>query len=103
MFETNTNEASEYLSQYFSLKIALITLAYTRVAILLWTRLRSVYIPKPWRYVVSSALLYGLNLHPITMNTFIKNKPFGKTLDNLASRMEPAAQWQFLTSYYQYR
>ncbi|MDU3048525.1 MAG: phosphoethanolamine transferase CptA [Escherichia coli] len=29
MFETNTNEASEYLSQYFSLKIVLIALAYT--------------------------------------------------------------------------
>ncbi|MBS2138191.1 hypothetical protein KCA24_05370, partial [Escherichia coli] len=42
-------------------------------------------------------------LHPIAMNTFIKNKPFEKTLDNLASRMEPAAPWQFLTGYYQYR
>ncbi len=49
------------------------------------------------------ALLYGLILHPIAMNTFIKNKPFEKTLDNLASRMEPAAPWQFLTGYYQYR
>lgn len=39
MFETNTNEASEYLSQYFSLKIVLIALAYTAVAVLLWTRL----------------------------------------------------------------
>ncbi|MBF3329360.1 hypothetical protein HKW68_41890, partial [Pseudomonas aeruginosa] len=67
------------------------------------TRLRPVYIPKPWRYVVSFALLYGLILHPIAMNTFIKNKPFEKTLDNLASRMEPAAPWQFLTGYYQYR
>ncbi|EPA7739532.1 phosphoethanolamine transferase CptA, partial [Shigella flexneri] len=56
-----------------------------------------------WRYVVSFALLYGLILHPIAMNTFIKNKPFEKTLDNLASRMEPAAPWQFLTGYYQYR
>lgn len=82
MFETNTNEASEYLSQYFSLKIVLIALAYTAVAVLLWTRLRPVYIPKPWRYVVSFALLYGLILHPIAMNTFIKNKPFEKTLDN---------------------
>lgn len=29
MFETNANEASEYLSQYFSLKIVLIALAYS--------------------------------------------------------------------------
>ncbi|MBJ9324949.1 phosphoethanolamine transferase CptA [Citrobacter freundii] len=103
MFETNANEASEYLSQYFSLKIVLIALAYTAVAILLWTRLRPVHIPSPWRYLVSFALLYGLVLHPITVNTFIKHKPFEKTLNSLASRMEPAAPWQFISGYYQYR
>lgn len=103
MFETNANEASEYLSQYFSLKIVLVALAYTAAAILLWTRLRPVYIPSPWRYLVSFALLYGLILHPIAMNTFIKHKSMEKTLDSLASRMEPAAPWQFITGYYQYR
>nr|HBK6104345.1 phosphoethanolamine transferase CptA [Citrobacter freundii] len=103
MFETNANEASEYLSQYFSLKIVLIALAYTAVAILLWTRLRPVHIPSPWRYLVSFALLYGLILHPMTVNTFIKHKPFEKTLNGLASRMEPAAPWQFISGYYQYR
>lgn len=103
MFETNANEASEYLSQYFSLKIVLVALAYTVAAILLWTRLRPVYIPSPWRYLVSFALLYGLILHPIAMNTFIKHKSMEKTLDSLASRMEPAAPWQFITGYYQYR
>jgi heptose-I-phosphate ethanolaminephosphotransferase len=103
MFETNANEASEYLSQYFSLKIVLIALAYTAMAILLWTRLRPVHIPSPWRYLVSFALLYGLILHPITVNTLIKHKPFEKTLDGLASRMEPAAPWQFISGYYQYR
>lgn len=103
MFETNANEASEYLSQYFSLKIVLIALAYTAVAILLWTRLRPVHIPSPWRYLVSFALLYGLILHPMAVNTFIKRKPFEKTLDGLASRMEPAAPWQFISGYYQYR
>uniref|UniRef100_UPI00301BB001 phosphoethanolamine transferase domain-containing protein n=1 Tax=Escherichia coli TaxID=562 RepID=UPI00301BB001 len=103
MFETNANEASEYLSQYFSLKIVLIALAYTAMAILLWTRLRPVHIPSPWRYLVSFALLYGLILHPMTVNTFIKHKLFEKTLDGLASRMEPAAPWQFISGYYQYR
>ena len=103
MFETNANEASEYLSQYFNLKIVFIALAYTAVAILLWTRLRPVHIPSPWRYLVSFALLYGLILHPMTVNTFIKHKPFEQTLNGLAARMEPAAPWQFISGYYQYR
>ncbi|HAK5377182.1 TPA: phosphoethanolamine transferase CptA [Salmonella enterica] len=103
MFETNTSEASEYLSQYLSLNIVLVTLAYTAVAALLWTRLRPVYIPAPWHYVISFALLYGLILHPFVINTFIKKEPFEETSGHLASRMEPAAPWQFLTGYYQYR
>ena len=103
MFESNANEASEYLSQYFSLKIILVALVYTAVAIFLWTRLRPVYIPSPWRWLVSFALLYGLVLHPIVMNTVIHQKPLEKAINGLASRMEPAAPWQFISGYYQYR
>ncbi|MFO6425559.1 hypothetical protein ACLBOM_00235 [Escherichia coli] len=76
----------------------LIALAYTAMAVLLWTHLSPGLYSRS-RGVVSFALLYGLILHPIAMNTFIKNKPFEKTLDNLASRMEPAAPWQFLARY----
>ena len=103
MFESNANEASEYLSQYFSLKIILVALAYTAAAIFLWTRLRPIYVPSPWRWLVPFALLYGLILHPIVVNSVINHKPFEKTLDGLASRMEPAAPWQFISGYYQYR
>jgi Predicted membrane-associated, metal-dependent hydrolase len=103
MFESNANEASEYLSQYFSLKIILTAIAYTAVAIFLWTRLKPVYIPTPWRWLVSFALLYGLILNPIVSGTLIGGKPLEKTLNGMASRMEPAAPWQFVTGYYQYR
>ncbi|STE89447.1 inner membrane protein [Escherichia coli] len=105
MFETNTNEASEYLSQYFSLKIVLIAPGlYGNGSSAVDTSAPRSNIPKPWRYIVSFALLYGLILHPIAMNTFIKNKPFEKTLDNLALRVWSLPHpWQFLTGYYQYR
>lgn len=103
MFETNANEASEYLSQYFTLKIVLVALAYTAVAILLWTRLRPVYIPSPWRWLVSFALLYGLVLNPFVISSVIKDNPVEKTFSGLTSRMEPAAPWQFVIGYYQYR
>lgn len=96
MFETNANEASEYLSQYFSLKIVLVALAYTVAAILLWTRLRPVYIPSPRRYLVSFALLYGLILHPIAMNTFIKHKSMEKTLDNWRHEWNPPRRGNLL-------
>lgn len=103
MFESNANEASEYLSQYFSLKIVLTAVAYTAVAIFLWSRLKPVYIPHAGRWIVSFALLYGLILNPIVLGSVIGNKPLEKTLNGMASRMEPAAPWQFITGYYQYR
>lgn len=103
MFETNANEASEYLSQYFSLKMIAVVVVYTLIALFLWGRLRPVYLPKIWRWGVSFGLLYGLIINPIVVDTGINHKPLDSTLNNLASRMEPAAPWQFVTGYYQYR
>ena len=60
MFESNASEASEFLSQYFSLKLVLVALGYTAGAIFLWTRLRPVTVPTPWRWLVCIAILYGL-------------------------------------------
>lgn len=103
MFETNASEASEYLSQYFSLKLLLITLAYTLVAILLWTRLRPVYIPNPWRWLVSFAILFGLVLNPVGKQWLIKKRSIADSFSSISSRIEPAAPWQFIIAYTQYR
>lgn len=81
LFESNTNEASEYVSQYFSFKLLAVLVLYTAVAIFLWTRLRPVYIPGRWRQLVPFALLYGLILNPLITSS----------ASHLASRMEPAA------------
>lgn len=103
LFESNTSEASEYLSQYLSLKVILTAVLYTAAAIFLWSRLRPIYVSRPWRWLISFALLFGLILNPIISGTLIKHKPLDKTLNALASRMEPAAPWQFITAYTQYR
>ncbi|XTZ38555.1 phosphoethanolamine transferase CptA [Salmonella enterica] len=103
MFETNANEASEFLGQYFSLKLILIALAYTAGAVFLWTRLRPVYIPSPWRWLVSLALLYGLVIHPVARNMVIYKQDFVKASSGLMSRLEPAAPWQIIMGYTQYR
>ena len=46
MFESNTAEASEYFSQYFNPWMTLGLVLYSLVAILLWRRLRPVYLPR---------------------------------------------------------
>lgn len=103
LFESNANEASEYLNQYFSIKLLLILLGYTVAAIALWTRLRPVYLPSYWRFILPIALLYGLIIHPLGNNMLVKKANFREAFDHLASRMEPAAPWQILMSYTKYR
>ncbi|WP_202302550.1 phosphoethanolamine transferase CptA [Dryocola clanedunensis] len=103
MFETNASEASEFISQYFSLKLLLVALAYTAVVIFLWTRLRPVYIPKPWRWLVSFAILYGLILQPIGKEMLFKKRDFGDSVAKLSTRLEPAAPWQLIVAYTEYR
>lgn len=99
MFESNTSEAGEYVSQYFSVKLLAILLVYTVAAILLWTRVRPLYVPSPWRYAVAFAILYGLILHPLVREP----RNLSGAIARLSSHLEPAAPWQMLTSYTQYR
>jgi len=103
MFETNANEAGEYLSQYFSFKLLFILLAYTAGAIFLWFRLRPVYLSWPWRYGVCTLVLGGLIIYPLANNILIKHRSPTDALSSLGSRMEPAAPWQIVNGYAQYR
>ncbi|WP_312926772.1 phosphoethanolamine transferase CptA [Pseudescherichia sp.] len=103
MFESNTSEASEFLSQYFSLKLVLVALGYTAVAIFLWTRLRPVTVPKPWRWLVCVAIFYGLIVNPIAHKVLFQKKSVKRALISLSGRLEPAAPWQFVSGYVEYR
>ena len=103
MFESNKNEASEYIGQYFSLKLVLVTLIYTAVAIFLWTRLRPVYVSKPWNWVFTGIIFYALIGNSLVNNVLIKKKDFYSSIVSASSRFEPAAPWQFVVSYVQYR
>ncbi|WP_031523360.1 phosphoethanolamine transferase CptA [Siccibacter colletis] len=103
MFESNAGEAGEYFSQYFSMKLLLILLAYTAGAILLWTRLRPVTLSAPWRYGISALVLVGLIVYPLACDLLIKHRTPAKAVSSLTSRMEPAAPWQMIIGYTQYR
>jgi heptose-I-phosphate ethanolaminephosphotransferase len=103
MFESNAGEAGEYFSQYFSMKLLLILLAYTAGAIVLWTRLRPVTLSAPWRYGISALVLVGLIAYPLACDLLIKHRTPAKAVSSLTSRMEPAAPWQMIIGYTQYR
>lgn len=103
MFESNTAEAGEYFSQYFSLWLCLALLAYTVVAVVLWKRIRPVSMPAYAR-VPLAVLLVVLNLfYPFYKQMVTQERTFAQAVEKVQSRMEPAVPWQLVVGYVQYR
>ncbi|QJP11432.1 phosphoethanolamine transferase CptA [Pseudomonas multiresinivorans] len=103
MFESNTAEAGEYFSQYFSLWLCLALLAYTVVAVVLWKRIRPISMPAYAR-VPLAVLLVVLNLfYPFYKQMVTQERTFAQAVEKVQSRMEPAVPWQLVVGYVQYR
>ncbi|MBD9676816.1 phosphoethanolamine transferase CptA [Pseudomonas sp. PDM18] len=103
MFESNTAEAGEYFSQYFSLWLCLALLAYSVVAVVLWKRIRPISMPAYAR-VPLAVLLVVLNLfYPFYKQMVTQERTFAQALEKVQSRMEPAVPWQLVVGYVQYR
>lgn len=103
MFESNTAEAGEYFSQYFSTWLCLALLLYTAVAVLLWRRVRPLRMPAPAR-VALAVLLVAANLaYPFYKQMVSQERSFAQALEKVQQRMEPAVPWQLVVGYAQYR
>ncbi|MDH1007785.1 phosphoethanolamine transferase CptA [Pseudomonas nicosulfuronedens] len=103
MFESNTAEAGEYFSQYFSLWLCLALLAYTVVAVVLWKRIRPINMPAYAR-IPLAVLLVVLNLfYPFYKQMVTQERTFAQAVEKVQSRMEPAVPWQLVVGYVQYR
>ncbi|MEY0290874.1 MULTISPECIES: phosphoethanolamine transferase CptA [Providencia] len=103
MFETNTNEAGEFLKQYFSFKVLGVILAYTVVAIFLWTRLKPVTLPKPGRIGISLLILVILFGIPYYNKGIKQDRPMANVASYLNSKLAYAAPWQFVSGYFLYK
>ncbi|HEM8181656.1 MULTISPECIES: phosphoethanolamine transferase CptA [unclassified Providencia] len=103
MFETNTNEAGEFLKQYFSFKVLGVILAYTVVAIFLWTRLKPVTLPKSGRIGISLLILVILFGIPYYNKGIKQDRPMANVASYLNSKLAYAAPWQFVSGYFLYK
>lgn len=103
MFETNTNEAGEFLKQYFSFKVLGVILAYTVVAIFLWTRLKPVTLPKSGRIGISLLILVILFGIPYYNKGIKQERPMANVASYLNSKLAYAAPWQFVSGYFLYK
>ncbi|MDF9616227.1 phosphoethanolamine transferase CptA [Pseudomonas entomophila] len=103
MFESNTAEASEYFSQYFSVTLCLALLLYTVVAVLLWRRIRPVTLPLHTRLPLVVVLLAAILVYPFYKQMVTQERSFADAREKVEQRMEPAVPWQLVVGYRQYR
>lgn len=102
LFESNVAEGSEYLAQYFAWWMVPVFLAYAAGAVLLWTRIRPVYLPKRRALLASLAVLAATVGYP-AVKQGLENPTFAMARDSFEKRMEPAVPWQLVVGYRQYR
>ncbi|GHU31052.1 phosphoethanolamine transferase CptA [Betaproteobacteria bacterium] len=102
IFESNPEESKEYLSQYVNLSLLAGIAVYTLVAVLLWNQLRPVYLPLRYAIGVSVAVLV-INFVEPYLDYFRGKTNFESGTSKLFRRMEPAAPWQLVVGYLQYR
>ncbi|QXH34632.1 phosphoethanolamine transferase CptA [Pseudomonas muyukensis] len=103
MFESNTAEAGEYFSQYFSLWLCLALLLYSAGAVLLWKRLRPVALPLYSRVPLALALVAATLAYPFYKQMVTQQRSFAEAQEKVEQRMASAVPWQLLVGYRQYR
>ncbi|UDG80622.1 Phosphoethanolamine transferase EptC [Candidatus Hartigia pinicola] len=103
IFETNTNEANEFLKQYLSCKVIVVVLLYTLVGMFLWTFIKPVTLPISKRLMISLLifiLLFGI---PYYKKSIQQNKSLIDIISYLNSKLAYSAPWQFISSYFLYK
>ena len=101
MFESNVNEATEYLGHYFAWWIVLALIAYGLGGWLLWRKVRPVYLPRR-AALVASLLLFTASVGYQGVRQFFKHEEPLAALEDFEKRIEAASPWQLVVGYRQY-
>jgi heptose-I-phosphate ethanolaminephosphotransferase len=103
IFESNSTEAAEYVSNYFSWWMIPCFLLYIAGAFYLWRRARPVYLSGNRRWIVSTLIIVALFGEPFYKHMLTNHLSFEDALVRLELRMEPAVPWQVVVGYLEYR
>ncbi|VVM71845.1 Phosphoethanolamine transferase EptC [Pseudomonas fluorescens] len=101
MFESNTSEAGEYMTQYFAWWMVAAFIAHTAFAWFLWTRLRPVYMPRGRAWVAATAIVIAVVGYPLIKQT-LRMGNFAEGFEKFETRIEPAVPWQMAVAYHRY-
>ena len=102
MAESNYSESSEFVQQYFSIKLVIVLIIYSLVGVYLWSKVRPVYIKTSTKWIVS-LLIAIYAIMPVFISVIIKKSSIEKAGTHLLTRMETTVPWQLINSYLAYR
>nr|WP_154325403.1 phosphoethanolamine transferase CptA [Pantoea sp. 201603H] len=101
LFESNSNEAREFFTEYFSATMAAVLLIYTLIALFLWTRIKPLSF-SPLNQLTGSVIVLIVLLFPVGQSV-LRGSGWANAGNHLISRMVPAAPWQLIFSYVLYQ
>ncbi|PXZ07374.1 hypothetical protein DKK70_05850 [Gilliamella apicola] len=102
MAESNFNESHEFITQYLSIKLIAVLLIYSLVGMLLWFKVKPIYVRKRTKWLVSIVIVVYA-LMPLFISLVIKKTSLERATEHLLLRMETTVPWQLVTSYLAYR
>ena len=103
MFESNLDESAEYVAQYFKWWMLLVIIGHAMVAYFLWSRLRPLVLPGKKVMLISISIIAFVILLPVFKDIVIKKGDFQTAAHTLQKHFEPAAPWNIIAGYLQYR
>lgn len=103
MFESNSAEATEFLSQYLSWSLVLVLVAYSVGGYLLWRKVRPITTHRWVARTLSATIFIFVMGYPYVDRMVGEQESFWVASEKVFNRMEPAAPWQMVVGYYQYK
>lgn len=102
MSESNLQETSEYLQQYFSITLLITLIIYSLIAFWLWTHVRPFHVKYTKRLLLGLLIIFLTVILPFFNCLLIKNKNVDGSVKYIVSKMETTLPWQLLISFNKY-
>ncbi|MBX4133549.1 phosphoethanolamine transferase CptA [Frischella sp. Ac48] len=102
MSESNLQETSEYLQQYFSITLLITIIIYSLIAFWLWTHVRPFHVKYTKRLLLGLLIIFLTVILPFFNCLLIKNKNVDGSVKYIVSKMETTLPWQLLISFNKY-
>lgn len=102
IFESNLAEGSEFISSYFKVSYLIWLVLFTAIPVGMWFTIRRPDLSPRYRYSLAAFFVFSVTW-PLTHTSIINGGTWEAGKDHLLQRLEPAAPWNLVVGYANYR